>query len=310
MNLFKTWFAAALAVGLPLAASIARADDAPPVETKAAAPQADVASKAAADAASEAQSAATQRRIDAELFIRFMQRFPSGVDVAKELKVTEEQTAKLRTVLDRIDQGVRAGQQPAMFRAGGFGDKGQALKRTEELAGIYERGKSDISNVLSAEQFARAQQIELQSRIRSTGMRRALEVFPAFEKMGLSPDQIAKLKGAEVAAQEQFQKESDALRDQQRQRLAEARKKVLGVLTPEQQAQYEKLVGNPIRDDESSLDAGVAGQSVQNAKTREQASVVRGFGSTPSARGGFSNPPGGFGTDPIPSRRTAPQNKP
>jgi hypothetical protein len=205
-----------------------------------------------------------------------LETFPSGIDVAAELKVTDEQTAKLQTALARIRQELNALNSLSNGRRGP--DASQILKRTQSQAEICERGKKDIAGILTPEQMTRAEQIELQERLRFSGMRRGLETNAAFQKLGISPEQFAKLKAAEQEAEEQYRKETAALHDQQRERLAVARKKVLGVLTPEQQAEFEKLIGTPLRDNEYLLDTGVAGTMGRDRSTLQNG--LRGFGGT------------------------------
>jgi hypothetical protein len=223
----------------------------------------------------EAFNEAMRRQREAEGFVQEFQFSPSGVDLAKELKVTDEQTAKLDTIVSRLRQETSSAARLERPAAGEPQEQLQRrlLERIQTRAAMYERAKNDIAAVLSPEQVARVEQISLQSRMRTTGMARGLTEEPTVQFLSLTPDQVVRLKEAETAAQEQFRKEYDELRERQKQSLAEARKKVLSVLSPEQRATYEKLVGSPIEANDQTLDYGVAGVSA-----RVERLIVRGFG--------------------------------
>ncbi len=228
-----------------------------------------------------------RREMEAERFVREFQHFPSGVDLAKELKVTDAQVRQLAIIVDRVTEECSQQRGRRVPVAGAPIEELQKrmLENAQEMAAIFERAKNDIAGVLSPEQVARAQQIGLQNRLRISGMARGL-ASEAADVLGLTPDQIAKLQEAETGAQQQLHKELQALRDQERLRLAEARKRVLSVLTPPQQAIFEKLVGEPLPVDDRSLDYGVAGISSRLNQDRPR---LLGFGSGPggvgSARG-------------------------
>jgi hypothetical protein len=219
----------------------------------------------------EALSEAMLRQRESEDFVQEFQYSPSGVDLAKELKVTDEQSAKLDAIVSRLRQETIA---TARSQGPGLGEpRGQMLERIQTRTAMYERAKKEIAAVLSPEQITRVEQIRLQSRMRTSGMARGLTAESTAKHLSLAPDQVVKLKEAEAAAQEQFRKEYDELRERQKQSLAEARKKVLSVLSPEQRATYEKLVGAPIEVNDRTLDYGVAGFS-----SRVERTIGFGFG--------------------------------
>jgi hypothetical protein len=237
----------------------------------------------------EALNEAMRRQREAEDFVQEFQFSSSGVDLAKELKVTGEQTTKLDAIVARLRQEMSAAARLQLPAPGEPRDQlqRQLLEQMNTRTAMYERAKNDIAAVLSPEQITRVEQICLQSRMRTSGMARGLTTEPTAQFLSLTPDQVAKLKDAEAAAQEQFRKEYDELRDRQRQSLAEARKKVLSVLTPEQRATYEKLVGTPIEVNDRTLDYGVAGVSA-----RVERLIGRGFGFGRPALPNLRVPPG------------------
>lgn len=274
------WFVAAqaLAIGLVCVANLPSADNPPPAEKKTPPP----AAAPAVGPANQALSDALRRQMEAERFVRPFQSFPPGVDLAKELKVSDEQATKMDAIMSRLSQETSQAMQ--MRTRPAFGENTEARRaemaqQTEQMAILLERAKNDISAVLTREQIARAEQIELQSRMRTSGMVRALTGPEATPALRLTPDQVAKLQDAQATAQQEFEKDFDALRAQQRQKLLDARKKVLSVLTPEQQAEYEKLIGDPIAIDDRSLDYGVVGVSARIARDGGGFSRGGGFGS-------------------------------
>jgi Spy/CpxP family protein refolding chaperone len=225
--------------------------------------------------------AITRREMEAQRFVREFQSPSSGIDLVKELKLTDDQYSKLDAIVARLRQETSAALAVPDVAPGQ--DREQAmrrlLQRSEAQTATYERAKNDIAAVLTPEQMVRVDQISLQSRIRISGMARTLASEPSMQGLNLTADQAAKLKEAETKAQEEFAKECEALREQQRQRLVAARNKVLSVLMPEQRAAYEKLIGQPVEIDDRTLDYGVVGVS---ARMGRDAVRPLGFG-----RGGF-----------------------
>ena len=216
------------------------------------------------------------RDYESRTFVRDFESSVSGVDLGRELKITAEQGDKLHVILGRLRQSPEvADAQPSP----------------------YEQAKKDILAVLTAEQQTRLEQVKFQSRMRSSGMFRAITGNSTIAKLNLTPEQIEKLKAAEAAAQKEYESEMETLRKLQREQqqtvLNTARDRVLSVLTPEQRAQFEKLKGPAVEVNDRGLDYGVAGVQARG-----------GFG---SSRGGPFGSRGGFT---VPGDAAAPAKPP
>ena len=96
-----------------------------------------------------------------------------------------------------------------------------------------------LDGILLPHQLERLKQIDLQSKIRQRGAR-ALTGGDVAEALNLSDDQREKLEKRAAEVQEELQTKIRELQ-------ADARKKMIDVLTPDQQAQLQKDDGRPVR---------------------------------------------------------------
>src|SRR5262245_39838957 len=121
-------------------------------------------------------AAALRSRLDTERFVREFESFPLGIDLEKELKVTDEQSEKLVVILDRVRRETNVAQRLLLLPPGEPNElaRKRVAEQNEARTATYERAKKEIEAVLSPEQLARAKQISLQARLKLSGMARGL----------------------------------------------------------------------------------------------------------------------------------------
>ena len=159
--------------------------------------------------------------------------------VQDELKLSEEQTEKLKQVGTKLRESFGGG--------GGGGDREEARKKFEEARNAADK---DIKEILTADQSKRLKEIVLQ-----LAGPMALARSDVAKEVGLSDDQQAKVKEiAEALATEmraQFQAGGGGNREEALKKVETLRKdigdKVLALLKDDQKKEWEKLVGEPFK---------------------------------------------------------------
>jgi hypothetical protein len=155
-------------------------------------------------------------------------RFAAKPAVAKEVKLTAEQTASTKKLFAELRQGQRDLYQ-------GFGDlsrkqKGEAHRRYRKLR--QEKDKQ-LAKLVGAEKFERILQLSMQSR----GLLSAFDPgFPA-QNLGISNEQYREL---EIATRE-LHKEIQAgknVHDKVTEKVAE-------ILSDEQKKKWKEMIGEP-----------------------------------------------------------------
>jgi len=246
-------------------------------------PKADKIGPPGAGAGGAFDAEASRRRLATSQFVRRFESFSNGIDLEKELRITAEQKSKLDQVITRVRT-----ESTSSFGARGAAPLPSAADRSKARDFSYERAAKEIRTILTKEQLARMDQIELQEKLQINGLARGLVSGELGKALKLTAEQEAKLQEAETKADEAFRLEMENLRELQLNSLVEAQRKVLGVLTPEQRAEYEKLIGTPLKPDERGLGYGVAG--VPGRMRAEGGFGGRGgFGTSPFSRGGRGN---------------------
>ena len=219
--------------------------------------------------------------------------------VQKDLDLVDDQKTKLKEVQDKADKS-RQKMQGA-FNFGALRDlsdderqaKMQEMRKkmesqVKELAALAEESKKEIENILLPQQIDRLKEIALQAQ----GVR-ALQDKDVQNQLGLTPDQLDKLKKINENAMEKMQSsrpdframmnlnddERQAKMDEMRAKMEETRKKgqevlkqaendAMGVLTAEQKDKFEKMKGAKI--DLSQLMQGGMRGGARGNRTRPQ----------------------------------------
>jgi Spy/CpxP family protein refolding chaperone len=155
-------------------------------------------------------------------------------EVRQEIQLVDEQQQQLESLGDEIRTEMRD-----MF--GQMRDLGDDERRArfDEIRARMEEIRADaesrVQRILLPHQFERLKQIDVQARIQRQGAS-ALTGGQLAETLGLTPEQQEKLR----ARAEEVQREME---EQIRQLRLEARNKVLEVLTAEQRAKLDGLMG-------------------------------------------------------------------
>jgi Spy/CpxP family protein refolding chaperone len=159
-------------------------------------------------------------------------------EVQQELQLVDEQRDKVQGLADDMRNKIRDEMRPIFEQMRDLSDDerrakfGEIRTKFESLNAEFEK---QLDKVLLPHQVERLKQIDLQSRIQRQGTS-ALTSGDIAKTLDLTDEQREKLeKRAEEVRQE--------LQAQIRQLQVDARKKMLDVLTPEQQAKLQKLMG-------------------------------------------------------------------
>ena len=170
--------------------------------------------------------------------------------VQKDLKLSEEQVAKVRKVAEQI--GAKMREQFAAIRE--IEDREKRRAKMTELADQFDqKARQGLREVLAREQWRRLLQIRLQVRpvVDSLTSKRLASRLKLTEQQQKKVAQIAKDMAAKRS--ELFASMRDATQEQRTQAIqkymkmrADADEKALGLLTAEQKEAFEKMKGEKI----------------------------------------------------------------
>jgi len=162
-------------------------------------------------------------------------------DVRKELELVEEQEnelaqigAEMREQMRELFSGLR--DVPAEQR------REKMAELRDEFSQLAESMRSRVDAVLLPNQRDRLQQLMLQAQLRQQGTVSTLTSPQLAERLGLSDEQVEELKQKEAEVTAELQKEIQKLR-------AEAREKLLEVLSLSQRQKLEELLGQQVEFD-------------------------------------------------------------
>jgi Spy/CpxP family protein refolding chaperone len=164
-------------------------------------------------------------------------------NVRKELDLVEDQVAKLREIGEQMRDDMRGAFEGVNFQD--FRDLSEEEREArmapirEKMQKVTENAQKEIDQVLLPHQRERLKQIVVQSNIRRQGTSGALTSGALADELKITPEQVEALRAKQQEVQEEMRKEIEQLQ-------AEAREKVLSVLTAEQRAKLNSLMGNPI----------------------------------------------------------------
>ena len=160
-------------------------------------------------------------------------------EVQQELQLVDEQTEKVQAVSEEAREQIGNEMRDMFSQMRDLSDEerrdrfGDIQARMQELNSEME-GK--LKKVLLPHQFERLKQIEVQSRIQQRGAE-ALTSGELAEALDLTDEQQEKLEQRAAEVQQELQEKIAQLQ-------VEARNKMLDVLTPEQRAKLNSLMGD------------------------------------------------------------------
>jgi Spy/CpxP family protein refolding chaperone len=159
-------------------------------------------------------------------------------EVQQEIGLLDEQQEQLTAITDEFSQRIRDEFRGAFAQLGDVSDEERRARFDEIRAGMetmLKETEGKIEKVLMPHQFQRLKQIDLQTRIQQGGVA-ALTGDELVEALGLTSRQQDQLRERSEEVQQEMQ-------DQIQQLQLDARNKLLEVLTPEQRAKLQSMMG-------------------------------------------------------------------
>jgi Spy/CpxP family protein refolding chaperone len=155
-------------------------------------------------------------------------------EVQQEIELMDDQLQELEAIAEEI-----RGEMRGMFEGMGELSREERQARFDEIRGRAEelqtKAEGRVQQVLLPHQMDRLKQIELQSRIQRGGAT-ALTEGEMAQTLGLTNAQQEQLRQRSAEVQQELQEKIRQLR-------VEARGKLMEVLTPEQKAKLETMLG-------------------------------------------------------------------
>jgi Spy/CpxP family protein refolding chaperone len=159
-------------------------------------------------------------------------------EVQQELQLVDEQKDKVRSITDGVRTKLRDQLRDVFTQMRDLSDEERRAKFGEirtKIEAVNADTEKELEKVLLPHQLERLKQIDLQSKIQTRGAS-ALTSGDVAKALNLTDEQREKLEKRAAEVQEELQTKIKQLQ-------ADARKKMLDVLTPDQQAQLEKMMG-------------------------------------------------------------------
>jgi hypothetical protein len=158
--------------------------------------------------------------------------------VLQELRVSEEQRAKLEILVEkiRLSEDIHAGNPDPEIIKRRADDIPRKVRQLEEVA------QAGLARILSSEQMARFEELQVQDR----GLRRNLLDKRVSDRLGLSAEQqekIRRLNSSNPRPGDRKTKLSEEELKAWRDRGTKITEEIFDVLTPEQKARLENLQG-------------------------------------------------------------------
>lgn len=157
-------------------------------------------------------------------------------DVRKELEIVDEQQEKLRAAGEKLREDMRdmfSGLRdlPDEERRERFAELREKMReKTEQL-------QTEVDKILLPHQRSRLKQIHTQMQMRSSGTTANLSGGKLAEELKITDEQKEKLKQIQVEVQKELNEKISKAR-------AEAKEKLLDVLTPEQREKFKTMMGD------------------------------------------------------------------
>ena len=168
--------------------------------------------------------------------------------VKKDLGITDDQTKKL----EEFQTKVRA-EMGTLQGLGNLSQEERTAKFQEFQKKAAEMAAAAEKEILLPKQIERLKQISVQSRLNRSNTSDALASEELSKDLGITDAQKEALKKAQEEADAEMQAGITKLREA-------ARQKVLGVLTPEQQAKLKSLTGETIQFTRGGGPGGTGGR--------------------------------------------------
>lgn len=168
----------------------------------------------------------------------------SNQNVQSELNLVDEQVEQLKDVQKRFQDRMREVTSEMRGEGGRFKfDESMIQKLKDVSAEIQEQKRAEIEGLLLPDQIQRLKEVALQTKMKRAGTVNALGSEEVAEALGLTEEQIEKLREKSKKLADDVRKEIEAVRER-------ARKKLLSELTDEQQEKLEEMMGEKFEEEE------------------------------------------------------------
>ena len=157
----------------------------------------------------------------------------SNTDIQKELDFVGDQRDQLTRLQKEYNQRIQ--EKVGLLGKGGFDPK-KAHEIGDEIKSMQEQQKKDVEDLLLPHQISRLQQIQLQQKMKGMGTVNALSDKKVLEELGITEEQLAKLKERAKELSDEMQKKMQKLRE-------ETQENLLKELTSEQRAKLKSMTG-------------------------------------------------------------------
>jgi Spy/CpxP family protein refolding chaperone len=159
-------------------------------------------------------------------------------EVQQELQLVDEQKDKVRGITDEVRNKLRDQLRDIFTQMRDLSEEERRARFGEirtKVEAVNADMEKQLEKVLLPHQLERLKQIDLQTKIQYRGAS-ALTSGDVAKALNLTDEQREKLEKRAAEVQEELQTKIKQLQ-------ADARKKMLDVLSPDQQAQLEKMMG-------------------------------------------------------------------
>ena len=180
----------------------------------------------------------------------------SNTDIQKELDFVGDQRDQFTRLQKEYNQRIQ--EKVGLLGKGGFDPK-KSHEIGDEIKSIQEQQKKDVEDLLLPHQISRLQQIQLQQKMKGMGTVNALSDKQVLEELGITEEQLAKLKERAKELSDEMQKKMQKLRE-------ETQENLLKELTSEQRAKLKSMTGEKFDYQPSSQMPG----RIQNRIQRRQ----------------------------------------
>ncbi len=154
--------------------------------------------------------------------------------VQKDLELVGDQLASVQELQSKFAQEMKE-------QIGDISKGGLSKDRLQELPALMEKIRAEqrekMEGMLLPHQVARLQQVALQTHLKQAGTAGALASEKVAEALGISKEQIERLKARSKEINEQLAKDTEALKEK-------AKEELLQELTPDQRNKLKEMTGD------------------------------------------------------------------
>ena len=168
--------------------------------------------------------------------------------VQKDLELVGAQMDNIRAVQKEFSEKIR--EQMGDLSKGKF-DPSRLAGLKDTIADIRDRQKEEINKLLLPHQQERLKQVALQMKMKGRGTASALTSGDLAETLGITEEQIEKLKTRSKELQKEIAEKTKQMRD-------DAKEELIGILSPTQQKKLKELIGDEYQPQADDWKSGLS----------------------------------------------------